>query len=384
VAKTPEDFIALRDKYKPENINLIFLFESPLHDGGFFYDHKSLKNDVVFKPMMKLIDFKYNFLNEQIKLQGLKKFKESGYFAVDSTYQPVNTFTNEGVKNNLILKNCDNLIKDLRSISADKKQTPIIIVRANLFKLFNNKLKKEGFNVINESIIVPFMANNKEEKFHRKILEIFMCRVIVANPLLSSMYLPYGTPHEHGGKLKKTRAIIIGTDPSNYDDKGKTLIMSHAFDLQNPKTRYWDEIHNNIKYLGLDKTSVYMQYLVRNYMKKATGENSYWYEFAEIWKSMLKDDLDKFDPERKLPVLALSEFVVTALLNDPEKHNIPSAKYYEKNIIIEPSENYLERVIIPCFKGNLIYANYPSYVKYIKQFLPEPAEEPAGKKKGLT
>ena len=381
MAKTPEEFKAIRNKFKPEKISLIFLFESPLHDGGYFYDHKSLKSDVVFKPMMKLIDFKYNFLNEQIKIQGLKKFKESGYFTVEATYQPVNTITNEGVKNNLILKNSEGLIKDLKSINAHKEQTPIIIVRSNLFKLYNQKLLKEGFNVINESIIVPFMANNKEDKFHRKILEIFMCRVIVANPLLKSVYLPYGTPHETAGKLKKTRAIIIGTDPSNYDDRGKTLVMSHAFDMQNPKSKYWMEIFNNIKYLGLDKTSVYMQYLVRNYMNKVTRENGHWYDFAEIWKSMLKEDLDKFDPEMKLPVLALSDFVVTALLNNPDQHNIPFDKYYEQNIIIQPEENYLERKIIPCFIENLQYANNPAFVKHIKQYIPEATESPEEKTK---
>jgi len=374
LAKTPEEFIAIRNNFKPEKISLIFLFESPMHDGGYFYDHKSLKSDLVFKPMMKLIDFKYNFLNEQIKLQGLKKFKESGYFTVDATYQPVNTITNEGVKNNLILKNSAGLIEDLKSINAHKEQTPIIIVRSNLFKLYNQKLLKEGFNVINESIIVPFMANNKEERFHRKILEIFMCRVIVANPLLRSMYLPYGTPHENAVKPKKTRAIILGTDPSNFDDKGKTFVMSHAFDIQNPKSRYWQFIFDNVKYLGLDKTSVYMQYLVRNYMNKITRDNGYWYEFAEIWKSMLMEDLDKFDPERKFPVLALSEFVITALLNEPDKHNIPFDKYYEQNIIIQPEENYLERRLIPCFTETMSYSNNPAFVKFIREFIPE-AEE---------
>ncbi len=369
MTKTPEEFIALRKKYKPDNINLIFLFESPLADGGYFYDHKSLQTDILFKPMMKLIDFKYNFLNEQIKIQGLKKFREAGYYMIDSIYEPVNTFTNSGVRDNLILKNYQNLLSDLREISADKLGIPIILVRSNIFNLYHKKLKDEGFNVINESVIVPYIANNKEEKFLRKLMEIFMCQVIVANPELKKYYCSYGIPHEHSVKSKKVKAVILGSDPSNFNNNGKTEVVSHVFDLQNPKSQYFKGISKNIRLLELDKNNIYVQNLVRNYMTKETIDNKLWFEFSELWKPLLKEDLDKLDPKKVLPVFAADECVLNALLNFPNEQRLAPLNYYTENIIVKPEENFLERNLIPCFRGNYLYSDYPLYVKFIKQYI---------------
>lgn len=369
MTRTPEEYIALRNKFKPDNINIIFLFESPVAEGAYFYDTKSHQNDFVFKTMMRLIDFKYNHLNEQIKLQGLKKFKETGYYIMDSVYEALSSELAPKKKEVTILKNYDNLINDLKDISADKKHTPIILVKANIFSLFNSKLKNSGFNVINESIVVPYLAHGKEDKFLKKLMEVFICQVILANSSLKSYYCSYGIPHEHSVKSKNVKAIILGTDPSNFSNNGKTVIMTHVFDLQNSRAHYFNNINNNIRMLGLNKESIYVQNVVRNYMTKESPDNKLWFDFAELWKPILMEDLDKLDPKMELPVFATAECILNVLLNFPDEQKIPANKYYNDRIIVHPEENYLGRNLIPCFRRNFKYSEFPLYVEYIKKFI---------------
>ncbi|MEO8514568.1 MAG: hypothetical protein ABI543_13485 [Ignavibacteria bacterium] len=367
--RTPEEYRALRNKFKPDNINMIFLFESPVADGAYFYDPKNHQNDFVFKTMMRLIDFKYNHLNEQIKLQGLKKFKETGYYIIDSVYEALDSELAPKKKEGTILKNYDNLIDDLKDISADKKHIPIILVKSNLFALLNSRLKTSEFNVINESIVVPYLAHGKEDKFLKKLMEVFICQVIIVNSNLKSYYCSYGIPHEHSVKGKNVKAIILGSDPSNFSNHGKTIVMTHVFDLQNPRAQYFSSINNNIRLLGLNKDNIYVQNVVRNYMTKETADNRLWFDFAELWKPLLLEDLDKLDPKKELPVFATAECVLKALLNLPDEKKIPANKYYNDRIIVKPEENYLGRTLIPCFRGHYKYSEFPLYVEYIKQFV---------------
>jgi hypothetical protein len=216
---------------------------------------------------------------------------------------------------------------------------------------------------------VPNLTDNKEDKFLKKLMEVYMCRLILSNPTLKSYYLPYGIPHEHSVKSKNLKAIILGTDPSNFNNNGKTEIMTHVFDLQSTKTQYFRSIEKNIKLLDLNKGNIYVQNLVRNYMTKEMPDNKLWNEFAELWKPLLKEDLDKLDPKKELPVFATAECVLNALLVFPDEQNIPAIDYYTKCIIVPPEENILERNLIPCFRGNFAYSDNPLYVKYIRQFV---------------
>ncbi len=367
--KTPEEYIALRNQFKPEKINFIFLYESPQAEGAYFYDFKDVKKDLLFKPLMKLIDFKYNFLNEQVKLKGLKRFKELGYFIVDSVYEPVNTITNQGVRDNIILKNFSSLVEDLKSISADSEKTPIILVKTVMFKLLYEKLKNEGLNVINEYISVPNLTENKEEKFLRKIMEIFMCQLILANDKLKKYYLPNGIPHEYSVKNKNVKAIVLGADPSNFDSSGKIRVTSHVFDLMGRGLRSFNSIIDNLRLAGISKKNIYAQNLVRNYMTVEASKNKLWPFFAELWKPLLKEDLDKLDPYKDLPVFITEECVMNVLLNSNIEKQKAAINYYVQSIIVKPEENYLERNLIPCFSEIYAYSEFPSFVKKVNKYV---------------
>lgn len=367
--KTPGEYIALRNSFKPGNINFIFLYESPQADGAYFYDFKNTRKDLLFKPMMKLIDFKYSFLNEQIKLKGLRKFQELGYFVVDSVYEPVNTIPNDGVRDKIILNNFNELVEDLKSISADTLAIPIILVKTNTFRLLNGKLKKSGFNVVNDSVPVPNLTDNKEDKFLRRINEIFVCQQILANKQLRKYYLPLGIPHEYSVKSSKVKAIVIGADPSNFDSSGNTRVYSHVFDIMGKGATLFGDIKDNLRTVGLDKINIYVQNLVRNYMTLDASVKMMWPHFAELWKPLLKSDLDILDPKRELPVFVTEEYVLDALLNPGEERLKQPIDYYVNGTIIEPDQNILNRSLVPCFTGAYAYTDFPLFVKKVRKRL---------------
>jgi hypothetical protein len=104
-------------------------------------------------------------------------------------------------------------------------------------------------------------------------------------------------------------------------------------------------------------------------MNCETAKNKLWFEFAELWKPLLKADLDKIDPERKIPVFATAEIVLKSLLNDRTKQSIPARRYFEENVYHKSDENYLGRILIPCFRRHYKYSDYQGYVKIIKDLI---------------
>jgi hypothetical protein len=62
-------------------------------------------------------------------------------------------------------------VSDLERICPDK-DTPILIVKANVCKLYDEKLSAEGFNIINKGVSIPFPSHGQQKRFHSIALEI--------------------------------------------------------------------------------------------------------------------------------------------------------------------------------------------------------------------
>ena len=115
-----EYYCPLRNKYRPKNLEMVFVLESPPASGKYFYDEDGSVSEPLFSAMMKFLNF-----NPQNKRDGLSYFAESGHFLVDATYEPVNKFKGK-IRENRILKNFENLVADLKKLG-DPKQINIII-----------------------------------------------------------------------------------------------------------------------------------------------------------------------------------------------------------------------------------------------------------------
>ena len=107
-------------------------------------------------------------INPATKLEGLIVFQKAGYVLVDATYTPVNHLTNTKKRNGVILGDYHSLVADLKKLS--KKARPrIILVKANICRLLENKLIDDGLNVVNKGVVIPFPSSGQQGKFYREI-----------------------------------------------------------------------------------------------------------------------------------------------------------------------------------------------------------------------
>ena len=155
-------YLRLRDKYLPDNLKYIFVLESPPASGLYFYDESGKTSEPLFMEMMKLLD-----VTTKNKREGLKLFQKAGYLLVDATYQPVNELKGKK-RNDVILRDFSNLVENLEKVSAGK-QIPIILVKANICRILEPRLKQQGFTVQNNGVVVPFPSTGQQKRFHEEI-----------------------------------------------------------------------------------------------------------------------------------------------------------------------------------------------------------------------
>lgn len=153
----------LRNVYKPKNIRAVFVLESPPKSGKFFYNPEGKVTEPLFKAMMELIGY-----TPIGKRDGLREFKHRGFIIVDAIYVPVNDIKNENRRNEQIMLKYPFLLKDLNTLISDKR-TPLILVKKNICQLLEHSLKKDGFTVANNGIVVYFPFPVQQGKFLEQV-----------------------------------------------------------------------------------------------------------------------------------------------------------------------------------------------------------------------
>jgi hypothetical protein len=160
------DYVKMRGRYLPKTISAIFVLESPPAAGRYFYNPNGQTTEPLFSAMMRLIKCK-----PVRKASGLTEFAKRRFIIVDATYTPVNHIKNRTKRDQVILKSYLELVKDLRAITKNKK-TPIILVKANICDLLADPLKKDGFNIINNDIRIPFPAFGQQNIFRQRMRRV--------------------------------------------------------------------------------------------------------------------------------------------------------------------------------------------------------------------
>ncbi|MBX2889687.1 MAG: hypothetical protein KF734_02050 [Saprospiraceae bacterium] len=162
------------------------------------------------------------------------------------------------------------------------------------------------------------------------------------------------------------KAVVLGADPTN---KAKNNRFDFVFDLtpEKPDSLYFKSMSKNLAVVGLSVQDVYVQNLVQNYCAEETSRNKQWAEFAHIWKEYLKQELDS-QFEKSVPVFITAEVVFDVLAEKPK----PRGLHYLEAKLVEPDENFLERTLIPMYRGGHGHYNFDkpqwsSYVLKIKE-----------------
>ena len=161
--KLHKEYITKRNKYKPENIKAIFILESPPKSGKYFYDLDGEVSEPLFKAMMEVVGYK-----PTDKATGLAEFAKKGFLIVDASYTPVNHYKEGKDRNERIMIWYSMLVKDLLILIPDKN-IPLILVKANICRLMEPRLKKDGFKVANDGLVIPFPSTGQQGKFRKQI-----------------------------------------------------------------------------------------------------------------------------------------------------------------------------------------------------------------------
>jgi len=138
--------------------------ESPPKSGKYFYDNAGDVTEPLFSAMMKLIED-----TPTNKENGLREFQNRGYMLVDAVYTPINDRKDDlrGVE---ILRWYQILNEDLTKLT-ENTNAPLILIKATVCVL-EQKLRKGGFAVLNNNIIIPFPSTGQQPNFFTKMSEV--------------------------------------------------------------------------------------------------------------------------------------------------------------------------------------------------------------------
>jgi len=82
--------------------------------------------------------------------------------------------------------------------------------------------------------------------------------------------LSYGSTSTLCFNPAKIKAFVLGCDPTNFSDIGKTVELDYVFGIGRDH-RYFSGILSNLQLLGLHLEDLYIQNLVIEYSDEETG-----------------------------------------------------------------------------------------------------------------
>jgi hypothetical protein len=154
-------YLRLRRQYEPENVKLVIVAESPPASGKYFYDTTGSPKEWLFAAIMLQLG-----VSPATKEFGLQVLKEKGWILVDATYEPVDKLTKDDVldRDEVIVRDCQSLVNDLESLMANRS-VPLILIKANVCRLLEPLLSKDGFTVLNGGKSIYFPSNGQQTNF---------------------------------------------------------------------------------------------------------------------------------------------------------------------------------------------------------------------------
>jgi hypothetical protein len=155
------DYLDLRHRYEPKEVGLVIIGESPPASGKYFYDPEGKPSEPLFAALMRQLG-----LSPRTKEEGLRDFQLAGWVLIDATYEPVNTLSRSS-RNRVINRDYELLRDDLATLMPNR-QSPIVLMKANVCRKLESGLAKDGFNVLNAGRILCFPSTGWQKKFQQE------------------------------------------------------------------------------------------------------------------------------------------------------------------------------------------------------------------------
>lgn len=169
------------------------------------------------------------------------------------------------------------------------------------------------------------------------------------------------------------KGIVLGCDPSNFSKKDKsTKQLETVFGIEGKgkDKRYFNRILKNLNHINLSLENIYVQNLCRNYFTMETAKNTFWITAARLWATTLKKELQILQIQNSVPVFLTSKYLYHALLLDDIKKYSPNELYSKPELIpINSDDNYLERPLIPLYRGGVGKYDLEMWPDYLKRII---------------
>jgi hypothetical protein len=158
-------YLALRAKYEPDNLRMIFLAESPPLSGDYFYDPEGRTTEPLFRALMHAT----LSIRPATKPEGLAPFAQAGFLIVHATYQPVSALSVKE-RDQIILADYPGLKDDLLELS-HSRSARILLMKANVCHLLEKRLIADGLNIVNRGAVIPFPGSGHQMDFLAKVAQ---------------------------------------------------------------------------------------------------------------------------------------------------------------------------------------------------------------------
>jgi hypothetical protein len=159
-----DHYLRLRREYQPEFIRLVIIAESPPASGKYFYDPTGSAKEPLFAAIMQQLG-----ITSSTKQAGLRKLQERGWVLVDATYQPVDRLAKNAShdRDEVIVRDYRLLLDDLATMMPDRS-IPLVLIKANVCRILEPLLSKEGFRVLNGGRAIYFPSNGRQTDFKKQ------------------------------------------------------------------------------------------------------------------------------------------------------------------------------------------------------------------------
>jgi hypothetical protein len=157
-------YLHLRRKHQPENLRLVIVAESPPASGKYFYDPTGSPKEPLFAAIMLQLG-----ISPATKEGGLQALQQKGWVLVDATYQPVDKLDKGASQDRdaVIASDYPLLLDDLASLTPDQS-VPVVLIKANVCRILEPLLSKDGFTVLNGGKAIYFPSNGQQTNFRNQ------------------------------------------------------------------------------------------------------------------------------------------------------------------------------------------------------------------------
>ena len=167
-----------RNKYKPTEVNVLLVAESPPSSGGYFYAEKAIGKDHLFRETMKALELwpvDRPLRKGCDKRPMLEQFRSLGFFLIDTCEVPVDKMP-PGQRRLSTAQGALTLPNRVKRLDP----AGILIVKKTVFSPVSRALSIAGFDnrILNKNSL-PFPSHGNQRKFRRMLR-----RLVIQNGLL--------------------------------------------------------------------------------------------------------------------------------------------------------------------------------------------------------